>query len=362
MANLQKLLSKLDEKLNYTEGHSIAIHQGLDLVYSTGSGLARVNPNVPMTSLMRMDVLSMSKTITAAGVVRQLLVNGLTPEEKIGGHLPNPFPVHSTVANLTFAHVLTHSGGLSTDTGKTSGPPLEFQGVEQLCFEPPKLPVGQIVYKNCNYSLLRVLLAYLANADALNGFPSGLFKNLSEETALMYVNYIQTHILGPSGVSTATVGPTNPDELAKWLVEMGQQAEWFNDNKGHLGDQHDPLSAYLYCGSDWWNMNVREYGRFIAHLINNKLQPNPWPVMRDTRAPGAPAKLPAYPNGDARLGVWRFQAPDGTGNYYGHNGGWSDAFTGWMGFPGGVSVTFFANSPIGAIEQERMILDSWLAS
>jgi hypothetical protein len=31
-------------------------------------------------------------------------------------------------------------------------------------------------------------------------------------------------------------------------------------------------------------------------------------------------------------------------------------------FPGGINVTFFANSKLGVTEQERMILDSWLAS
>ncbi len=84
--------------------------------------------------------------------------------------------------------------------------------------------------------------------------------------------------------------------------------------------------------------------------------------MRDTRAPDASATLPVYPNGDARLGVWRLQAPDGSHNYYGHTGGWSDAFTGWMAFPRGATVAFFANSTLGPEEQEKMILDSWLAS
>src|SRR5262249_13350610 len=72
MPDLHTVLANLDKKLGYTEGHSIAIPQGLDLEYTTGSGQARVGPDVAMTSLIRMDVLSMSKTITAAGVVRQL--------------------------------------------------------------------------------------------------------------------------------------------------------------------------------------------------------------------------------------------------------------------------------------------------
>lgn len=360
MTNLHTVEVKLDGKLSYTEGHSIAIHQGLDLEYSTGGGLARVKPDVKMTSLTRMDVLSMSKTITAAGIVRQLLSNGLTPQEKIGGHLPSYWTVNPKVAKLTFAHVLTHSGGLRGDQAN-------FDQVQALCAAPPGGPVGVGLYQNINYSLLRVLLAYLdpnsGPAFQVLGQIVWARPFLSSNTAMAYVNNIQTHILGPSGVTHASVGPTDSliDQLM-WAAQINQQAEWFTDNLGHLGDQHDPTNAYLTCGADRWDMSAREYGRFIAHLINNKLKPNPWPMMRDTRTPGATAALPAYPGGDARLGVWRFQAPDGTGSYYGHNGGWSDAFTGWMAFPGGVNVVFFANSTLGATEQEKMILDSWLAS
>jgi hypothetical protein len=35
MTNLHTVLTNLDGKLSYTEGHSIVIHQGLDLEYST---------------------------------------------------------------------------------------------------------------------------------------------------------------------------------------------------------------------------------------------------------------------------------------------------------------------------------------
>jgi CubicO group peptidase (beta-lactamase class C family) len=346
MPNLHTVLGNLDKKLGFTEGHSIAIHSGLDLEYTTGSGHARVGPNVTMTSKIRMDVLSMSKTITAAGIVRQLLAMGLTPKEPIGPHLPSYWSVHSQVSSLTFAHVLTHSGGLVGDQSN-------FEQVQALCASKPAGTIGVVNYQNVNYSLLRVLLAYLDLGPTLNQlgqFPA-VRPLLSMQTASLYVGNIQKNILMPSGVTAATIGPESP---------TSDQAEWFSDNKDHLGDQHDPTNAILTCGADRWNMNVREYGRFIAHLINGHLLPNPWPMMRDTRAPGASAMLPAYAEGDARLGVWRFQAPDGSGNYYGHNGGWTDAFTGWMGFEGGANVVFFANSKLGAQEQERMILDSWL--
>jgi hypothetical protein len=203
----------------------------------------------------------------------------------------------------------------------------------------------------------------LPSLQVLEGFARPL---LSAMTAILYVNNIQTNILGPSGAESASVGPTDSwlDQLV-WAGQINSQAEWFTDNLGDLGDQHDPTNAYLTCGADRWNMSARDYGRFIAHLINNELQPNPWPTMRDTRAPGAASTLPPYAKGDARLGVWRFQGLDGTGNYYGHNGEWSDAFTGWMAFPDNVSVVFFANSTHDNTkfhEQEQMILDSWLAS
>jgi CubicO group peptidase (beta-lactamase class C family) len=363
MTNLHTVEVKLGDKLSFAEGHSIAIHKGLDLKYGTGGGLARVNPDVNMGSRTRMDVLSMSKTITAAGIVRQLLANGLTPQEKIGGYLPSYWTVNSQVANLTFAHVLTHTGGLVGDQAN-------FDQLQTLCASPPGGPVGTVSYQNINYSLLRVLLAYLNPLTSLNLQVFGQFGALrpwlSPLTALAYVSNIQTYILGPSGAASASVGPTDSLlDQAKWALQINEQAEWFTDNLGNLGDQHDPTNAFLTCGADRWNMSARDYGHFIAHLINGKLQPDPWPMMRDTRAPGIASPPPAYPDGDARLGVWRFEGSDGTGNYFGHNGGWSDAFTGWMAFPGDVNVVFFANSTHDEEkfdEQEKMILDSWLAS
>lgn len=348
MADLHQVLANLSAKLSYTEGHSIAIYDGLTLAYSTGEGKARVNPNVTMTSLIRMDVLSMSKTITAAGVVRALLHHGLTPDERIGPHLPDYWTVNHQVANLTFAHILTHSGGLVGDQS-------DFFQVESVCASPPAGTVGVGSYQNFNYSLLRVLLAYLYKGSHLNdvGQHPAQRPQLSQLSASAYCENIQKMILQPSGVNDATIGPptTTPD-----------QAEWFNDNHDHLGDQHDPTNALLTCGADRWNMSVRDYGRFIAHLTHGQLHPNPWPTMRNTRAPGASATLPGYPTGDARLGVWRFQDPGGTHSYYGHNGGWSDAFTGWMAFHSGATVAFFANSTLVGDEQEKMILDSWLAA
>lgn len=348
MTNLAQAGINLDGKLSYTEGHSIAIHQGLSLDWSTGSGKARVSPNVTMTSNIRMDVLSMSKTVTAAGVVRQLLANGLTPSAKIGPHLPKYWTVDPQVANLTFAHVLTHSGGLVGDQ-------MDFNGIQTLVASPPAGTIGVVSYQNADYSLLRVLLAYLANGHMLNGLGAHptLRPMLNALTASLYVQNIQKHILEPCGVTGASVTPN---------LSAPDQAEWFNDNHGTLGDQHDVTTALLTCGADRWNMSAREFGRFIANLTHGTISPNPWPKMRDTRAPGASSALPAYPAGDARLGVWRFQDPTATKTFYGHNGGWSDAFTGWMTFPGGDNIVFFANSTRVGDEQEKMILDSWLSA
>ena len=355
MTDLGAVFSNLDGKLSFTEGHSIAIHQGLNLKNNAGAGKARINPDVTMTSLIRMDVLSMSKTITAAGVVRQLLASGLTPAHGIRPFLPASWNVNAQIAQLTFAHVMTHSGGLLGDQS-------DFGQLKALCESPPAGTFGVVDYQNINYSLLRVLLAYLScplslgwlEARAQTLLPTVLAQTvLPTVTATMYADNIQRNIMAPAGIGHASIGPESPTNL---------QAEWFADAHDHLGDQHLSTNPILVCGADHWNMDVRDYGRFIAHLINGSFSPDPWPTMRDTRAPGAASALPAYPTGDARLGVWRFQAPDGTGNFYGHNGDWSDAFTGWMAFNGGINVTFFANSTLGPTEQERMILDSWLAA
>jgi hypothetical protein len=126
MTNLTAVLNNLNGKLSFVEGHSIAIHEGLQLKKDTGSGKARINPDVTMTSQIRMDVLGMSKTITAAGIVRQLLASGLSPKHTIRPFLPATWNVNDQIAHLTFAHILTHSGGLLGDQS-------DFSQLKTLC-------------------------------------------------------------------------------------------------------------------------------------------------------------------------------------------------------------------------------------
>jgi hypothetical protein len=158
-------------------------------------------------------------------------------------------------------------------------------------------------------------------------------------------------ILQPSGVNDATIGPptTTPD-----------QAEWFNDNHDHLGDQHDPTNA-AHGGADRWNMSVRDYGRFIAHLTHGQLHPNPWPTMQHPRAGSVrnPAELPHWRRPSRRLAVPRSRRD----TQLLRTQRWMERRVHRLdGVSLGATVAFFANSTLVGDEQEKMILDSWLAA
>jgi hypothetical protein len=82
--------------------------------------------------------------------VHALLHQGLTPSEKIGPHLPDYWTVHPTVAKLTFAHILTHSGGLIGDQS-------DFFQVQTVCSVAPAGTVGVVSYPGPVYDRERVL-------------------------------------------------------------------------------------------------------------------------------------------------------------------------------------------------------------
>jgi CubicO group peptidase (beta-lactamase class C family) len=108
MVDLAKFGNNLANSLrNKCVGFEIAIYNDLDLEWSTGEGLAVVTPPTPITSKKRMAVMSMSKTITAAGVVKQIATmqnrgDDISLDEKIDPYLPKPWERGPGVDKLTF--------------------------------------------------------------------------------------------------------------------------------------------------------------------------------------------------------------------------------------------------------------------
>jgi CubicO group peptidase (beta-lactamase class C family) len=354
--NLQKMLGQLDDRLGgRTVGHSVAIYKSSTLKLSKGDGTAIVAFGEDMSSHTRMDCLSMSKTVTAAAVLHALLSADKSVDTPIKAYLPKHWKRGTGVDAVTFRQLLTHTGGLPS-----SG--LLYEDLEDLV-AGGVTSAPTVQYTNSNYALFRILLPYLVHGpkafDVWNG--SSLQHLVDDILSLHFIAYVQKHVFGPCGVE-ASAGY----KVLLPAFPVPGQAVWYKfGNTAKLTMHGSEKDAQLRVGSDYWNLSVRQFAKFADGLRSGKVfGPQLWTTMRNTRAPGAPATLPAYPGGDARLGVWRFAGAHGS--YYGHNGGWTEsngsgAFTGWMAFPDGVTAAFYANSAIqvsGLEEQEKMLLDA----
>ena len=83
--------------------------------------MAVLNPQTNMTSQSRMGVMSMSKTITATAVVKQIAKlsdagQNISVDSPITSFLPSQWVRGPNVDNLTFHHLMTHTSGLTPMT------------------------------------------------------------------------------------------------------------------------------------------------------------------------------------------------------------------------------------------------------
>ena len=365
MADLQKFTNNVRNHLNgKTVGWAFAVYQGTTLKFTDSGGMSVLSPQTKMTPQTRMGVMSMSKTVTAAALVCAMPWMSVKPDSLIGPLLPSNWKKGPKVDQLTFRMLLTHTSGLQPVSGGPDGSSLAYDNLRKMVANGVSGSVpAPGAYLNEGYGLLRVLLATMWYSPATvvywdTEYPGEIGKIIGQR----YVSLCQSTVLADPSLHALSVVPTGSTPYTN-IYDFQQTA------------QHSPSgdpSDILHTGPDHWYMSAQEYGRFAAELRLGTYLAGPmcWNTMSQTRAPNAPAALPPYPNGDARLGVWRFAGKNG--EYFGHNGGYQfgptnqnvvGSFAGWMAFPGGVTAAFVANSNLWfGIEQEKILMDSFDAA
>jgi CubicO group peptidase (beta-lactamase class C family) len=243
-------------------GYSIVVNKGGNWVDTFSSGWAYRNATgggyAPMHVNQEINVASVSKTITAVGVLQLLNKNNLTIDSTIGGWLPAYWNAATVVKNLTFKQLLTHSSGLlESNTGYDSLKVTVARGLDN-----PAKPLN--TYANINFALFRAIIPYLVNKTAaatqeaamLPANASGFENWLSQE----YVKYMQEKVWTPIGISSATCTPS------------ANTAMGFNENNGNgpvdivvTGNNGDWTNT---CGGGGYYLSVMEMARFNAYLAH----------------------------------------------------------------------------------------------
>jgi len=267
----------------------------------------------------RMHIASVSKFLTAVGMVKALDSEGISYDAKISGYLPAYWAQGDNVDKITFRHLLTHSSGFS---GNSSASDYGFmkgrvkQGV-------PAVPGGD--YENMNFGLCRILIPIVTGLIHRKAeFPEFARDQIWDALTINhYRDYMQDHVFTPAGVKNAGFAPAAGGALAYRHPHAGRDG-W---NSGEL---------QTVSGGAGWRLSCQE----VLDVMNHVRRKNT-----------IVSKAKAQTILDSRFGIDQIQNTP-AGKTYNKNGAWGTgagereqcvAFF----LPAGMEAVVFVNSPIG---------------
>jgi hypothetical protein len=224
-------------------------------------GLARTatDTSLAMEPDLVTNLASVSKTLTAIGILQLLAANGLNPDTPISPYIYSDWAQGPNINLLTFRHLLTHTSGFmqtasnckNNGTGPNSG--IDYAGLKQIVANgvPNPAYIGAPKYGNCNFALLRELMPALLHISVI-GFPDFLRPFIS---STLYINYINAHVFKPVSVpSSACKAPAGTNKILSYPYPPGTTAgtDW--------GDWS------LTCGSGGWVLSAAHLFRVVSGL------------------------------------------------------------------------------------------------
>lgn len=197
-----------------TAGYAIEIRQNGIPIYGMVRGWAQ-SPNdrsVVWNGDVRMHVASVSKMLTAIGMVQLLDRKGISVDEEIIGYLPAYWAKGANVDKITFSQLLRHESGLgvlpAVGGGESSASDFAFMK-QNVSLGVPE-PGSQRRYQNVNFGLMRILIAVInGDIDAdYNPTPVQVRDAIWDALTIgHYKDYMQDHVFTPAGVANAGFAP-----------------------------------------------------------------------------------------------------------------------------------------------------------
>ncbi|MCF0070356.1 beta-lactamase family protein [Dyadobacter sp. CY261] len=186
-------------------GYSFAVYKKDQLIGSgVGGYYARqveVQEDKPVTLDTKMQIASMTKTITAAAFLKLAKEKGIKTTDKIIDYLPRTWVKGPNIDLITFKDLLTHTSGIiGMGENCRNGAYTEnvWYGLKLLIqMGIRKENHGSSCYQNANFGLFRVLI------PAINGLQ---FSGNDENDALFalraYEEYVQKNVFQKAGIVT----------------------------------------------------------------------------------------------------------------------------------------------------------------
>ena len=279
------------------------------------------NANIPWNEDTKMHVASVSKFLTAVGLVKLLDEKGISYDAKIIDYLPDYWSKGNKIDQITFRHLLTHTSGF---TGQSSASDYVFmqtkvaQGVSG---------VGGYDYENMNFGLMRILMSII-NGDINKNFKftnDVNFNNIFWDgvTIGYYKEYMQDKVFAPAGVGGVGFAPNIFIGALAYPFPQANLPGW---NSGDLS---------TVAGGAGWRLSSKQ----MLDVMNHVRRKNT--IISTSKA--------QYML-DNNFGIDQI-ADTPAGKFYNKNGAWggngkTEQSVAYF-MPNGMEVVVFVNSPVG---------------
>ncbi|MCU0446853.1 MAG: beta-lactamase family protein [Microscillaceae bacterium] len=279
-------------------------------------GKAHLESNQAVSVCHQFRIASITKTFTAAMIMKLVEQGQLNLNQTIKELLPELSPEIKYADKMTLTHLLNHTSGMySLGSGNTklslwvANSPEKFAKYDPywqlkefvFAFKPYSEPGKLWSYNNANYVLLGLILEKISGKK--------------------YANLLNEIILTPAQMtSTSLLESEDRSKLASGYTNYMRQGILFNS---YRYDQYAYESPYggIYSNAE----DLLKFAKFL--FKSNFLTENTRQKMLDW------AKLPDCPNGNCEYGLgielWRFKGSDG----FGHGGAFEGYNSTMLYFP-----------------------------
>ncbi len=326
---------------NQVTGYMFQVRRGANTVYTLQWNWSKTpaDGSTGWNENTRMHIASVSKLMTAMGMIKALDMKGVSEDSKIIDYLPSYWSKGKNIGKITFRNLMQQTSGFATTTSSSD------YGFMKGMVASGVNGVGSYDYENMNFGICRILIPILmGNISKDVKFTDDTAINDSTWDAVTlyhYKNFMQTHVFSPSGVQDADFDhiPGEKKALA-YKFPAGNSGGW---------DSGDLSSV---AGGAGWRLSTKELLSVMATFRKGTIVP----------ATRAQYCLDNYFGLDQIL-----DSP--AGKLYNKNGGWGDGAGDTEQcvayfMPDNTEVALFVNSPVSAQGTflRTLINDAFLAS
>jgi D-alanyl-D-alanine carboxypeptidase len=252
-------------------GFSYAINFQKQLFIADGWGLKRTEDDFGPAwhdGYTRMNIASISKTLTAVAVLQLLEKNGLSINDPVGPWLPDDWEKgygFASPQSITFKQLLTHRSGLKQTMVAMEAIDPVFKALDKVQWDGLQamvaygtMPWYQDVadYSNVNFALFRVIIPKLWEASGEHPGIGELTN--AEDAASHYAAYMAENLFVPLGINQAACA-----EL--WIGSPVYFYNFYDQDQagGEAGDWT------LACGSGGWYLSAYNLANLMANIRYN---------------------------------------------------------------------------------------------